>query len=77
MDCPRCRHWVPDRTNFCQTCGHQFAHKVVRSRAPRFAVILFLLSVLVLTGAYLLVRLNSSSTGSSPGQERGERNTQV
>jgi hypothetical protein len=35
MDCPRCRDWVPDRANFCQTCGHQFAVQIVRAKGSR------------------------------------------
>jgi len=63
MDCPRCRHWVPDRANFCNTCGHQFALKVVKARGSRLSVVVFLLGVLALIVAYAFIRLNSGSTG--------------
>src|SRR5262249_59167100 len=63
MDCPRCRHWVPDRANFCQTCSYQFP-VVVKAKRARLTVILFLLGVFAVIGSYSLLRheLNSGST---------------
>src|SRR5262245_51835905 len=58
MDCPRCRHWVPDGGNFCQTCGHQFALQIVKARLPR-PVRVVLLVLIAMLGIFALIGLFS------------------
>jgi len=73
MNCPRCRHWIPDGANFCQTCGHQFAIQIVKAKRSRLAaVFLGLLMVFALIGVFFVVRQFQSAQNGEGITNRGE-----